>query len=164
MLSIFSYAHLPSSLIECSFRSFAYFKNHFLNVCFLIAELKNCFFWIEVLHQTRLWQISSPIPWFVLILLTLSFAERIFHFNETQLINYVFHELSLWCYIWNLITIPRLVLFTVCFAYNSCADRAKCYILAEQIIDGNQDLALLTGPWMMPMLPDHTDHPLWVKF
>jgi len=47
-LSIFSYAYLPSSLMQCSFRSFAYFENHFLNVCFLIAELKNCFFWIEV--------------------------------------------------------------------------------------------------------------------
>ena len=73
-----SHGHNGIWLIS-KFRSFAYFRNHFLNVCFLIAFLllsKNCFFWIEVPHQTRLWQISPPILWFALILLILSFAEH----------------------------------------------------------------------------------------
>lgn len=75
------------SLVRCLFRYLSrFFKNHELNVRFLVVEFKNSLFWIAVLLQ-----IFSLVLWFVFPFSgQCLFRVDAFNFNQVQLIDYFF--------------------------------------------------------------------------
>ena len=70
----------------------------------------HCMFWMSLLSDVSFADIFSPVwGWYFHSLGIVFCTAEIFGFSKVQLINCFFHGLCLWCCIWKITVIPKVI-------------------------------------------------------
>lgn len=112
MCRIFSQAYLTSlsSLVTCLLKYLAHFLTELF--IFLVLSIRSSLYVLDNSPLSDLFFCKYFFSVYSLTshsLNTVFLRSEVFSFNEVQLINYYFHGLYLWCYIQNVLVLPKVI-------------------------------------------------------